>query len=72
MVRLKELRLKKEFTQKELSAVLNIPQNTLSQWENGNAVPDYKRLIQLADYFEVSIDYLLGHDVKHNNTDNST
>ncbi len=39
---------------------LCITQNSISRYENGTREADYKTLIQLADYFDVSIDYLLG------------
>ena len=39
---------------------MNIRQTTVSSWENGVSVPDYPTLIKLADFFEVSTDFLLG------------
>jgi transcriptional regulator with XRE-family HTH domain len=39
---------------------LNINQNTISRYENGVREADYKTLIMFADYFDVSLDYLLG------------
>lgn len=38
---------------------LNMNQNTISRYENGTRQADYQTLILLADYFDVSIDYLL-------------
>ena len=58
--RLKELRLKKRLSQTKLAMDLNMNQNSISRYENGEREADYKTLILLADYFEVSIDYLLG------------
>jgi len=46
--------------QAELAADLKISQSTLSYWERGDFEPDNKSLIKLADYFNVTIDYLLG------------
>lgn len=43
-----------------LAIELNMNQNTISRYETGKREADYKTLIQLADYFDVSIDYLLG------------
>ena len=43
-----------------LSMDLNISQNTISRYETGERQADYKTLILFADYFNVSIDYLLG------------
>lgn len=56
------LRKEKNITQAELAKKLNIRQTTVSSWENGISVPDYPTLIKLADFFDVSIDYLLGRE----------
>ena len=58
-MRLKELRKKKGLTQLRLAMELNMAQNTLSRYETGEREADYKTLILFADYFGVSIDYLL-------------
>ena len=57
--RLKELRKTKHISQVKLSMEMNIAQNTLSQYETGVREPDLGTLRQLADYFDVSVDYLL-------------
>ncbi|MDE5547627.1 MAG: helix-turn-helix domain-containing protein [Clostridia bacterium] len=57
--RLKELRLEFGATQQQLSKVLNIKQNTYSQYENGSRQIPIDVLIKLAKYYEVSVDYLL-------------
>lgn len=58
-VRLKELRKKKGITQLKLAMDLNMNQNCISRYETEEHEADYKTLITLADYFDVSIDYLL-------------
>ncbi len=58
--RLKELRKRRGITQVRLSMDLNMSQNTISRYETGEREADYKTLILFADYFNVSIDYLLG------------
>ncbi len=58
-MRLKELRKKKGMTQLRLAMELNMSQNTVSRYETGEREADYKTLIKFADYFNVSIDYLL-------------
>ena len=58
--RLKELRKQKNISQIKLSIELNTNQNTISRYENGTREAYYKMLIKIADYFNVSIDYLLG------------
>lgn len=58
--KIKELRVEYRLKQKELAAKIHIAANTLSQFETGKANPGYDVLIMLADFFEVSVDYLLG------------
>lgn len=58
-MRLKELRKKKGMSQLRLAMELNLNQNTISRYETGEREADYKTLIMIADYFNVSIDYLL-------------
>ena len=58
--RLKELRKERKISQLKLAIDLCMNQNTISRYENMERQADYKTLIKFADYFEVSIDYLLG------------
>ena len=63
--RLKELRKEKKISQLKLAFDLNMNQNTISRYENGEREADYETLIKFADYFDVSLDYLLGRsDIK--------
>ena len=55
----KELRVKKHISQLKLAMDLGMNQNSISRYENGEREADYKTLISFADYFGVSIDYLL-------------
>lgn len=57
--RMKELREKRGITQLKMAMDLNMNQNTISRYENGTRQADYAALILIADYFDVSIDYLL-------------
>lgn len=59
-MRLKELRKEKNITQIKLAMELNMSQNTISRYETGERQAGYDELIKIADYFNVSIDYLLG------------
>ena len=59
-MRLKYLRKKKKISQLKLAIDLNMNQNSISRYENGQRQADYETLITFADYFDVSIDYLLG------------
>ena len=58
-MRLKELRKAKGLSQLKMAMDLNIGQNTLSRYETGEREPSIRELIRIADYFNVSIDYLL-------------
>jgi len=57
---LAELRLDKKMTQKELAQVLHVSIGTISNYEKGAHFPDIEKLINLADFFGVTTDYLLG------------
>ena len=58
--RLKKLRKERRISQLKLALDLNMNQNTISRYENLEREADYETLIAIADYFDVSIDYLLG------------
>ena len=58
-MRLKELRKSRGLSQLKLAMELNMCQNTISRYETGEREPGLKELISIADYFDVSTDYLL-------------
>lgn len=58
-MRLKELRNNRNMTQQKLAIELHMNQNTISRYENGTREAGYQELIKIADYFHVSLDYLL-------------
>lgn len=59
--RLVFLRKKKKKTQQEVADFLGISRPAYTAYERGNREPDYEILKNIASYFEVSTDYLLGH-----------
>ena len=59
-MRLKELRKRKGISQLRLATELNTTQNTISRYETGEREPGIDELIKIADYFNVSVDYLIG------------
>lgn len=59
--KLRELRTKQDITQTKMAEILGTVQTTYSGWEK-NKEPRYETLIDIANYFNVSIDYLLGND----------
>ncbi len=60
MNKLKELRKEKGLTQSEIAKFIGITQNSYSYWENDKVKIDNGSIIKLADFFGVSVDYLLG------------
>lgn len=61
---LKELRKTHgKISQTKLAEQIGVSQQAVGLWETGKTMPDYPVMIQLADFFHVSIDYLLGHEV---------
>ncbi|MDY6368034.1 MAG: helix-turn-helix transcriptional regulator [Clostridia bacterium] len=56
----KELRTNKKLNQTEVASALGFTYFTYGKWEQGKAEPSLDSLYKLADYFEVSVDYLLG------------
>ena len=67
--RLRALREDMDLTQKDLGKILNIGNVTLSQYEKGDRNPDYETLLKIAEYFNVSTDYLLGKTALKNYDD---
>lgn len=57
---LAELRQDRKMTQKELAQKMFVTVGTISNYENGVHFPDVEKLIALADFFDVTTDYLLG------------
>ena len=63
--KLKALREEKKISQSELANTFNLSQSTIAYYEANKKQPNFKTIIQLADYFNVTIDYLLDRtDIK--------
>ena len=58
--RLREQRKKHGMTMKELGKKFGLAESTISGYENGAREPDFETLVKFADFFDCSIDYLLG------------
>lgn len=58
--RLIQLRKDKELTQSELARALDVGNSTIAMWETGKRTPSYSGYEEIADYFNVDMDYLLG------------
>lgn len=57
---LKNVRIKRGIKAIDIAKALNVSKQTISNWENGKRFPDIKTLIKLADFYNVSVDYLVG------------
>lgn len=66
MLRIKELRNSKGVSQQKLAEALGVSRSTVAMWETGNSEPDSEMLITIANYFDVSVDYLLGKTEQKN------
>lgn len=64
--KLKTLRNEKKLTQRELAKLLNLSPSTIAMYEIGQRFPDPETLQKIADFFDVSVDYLLGRTDKRN------
>ena len=62
MERLKELRKEKNISQYELALITGISQTAYSGYESGKVMPTIEPLIKLADYYHVTLDYLVGRN----------
>ena len=60
MLRLKTMRTQAGISQAQFAKDMGVAQNTVSNWENENRTLDAETLSRVADYFHVSVDYLLG------------
>ena len=64
MQRLRELRKLQGLSMKELGVKLGLAECTISLYESGKREPDNATLVRIADFFGVTVDYLLGRDEK--------
>lgn len=71
-LRLKALRAIKKTSQAEVAACIGSSQSAFSQWENGASQPDARYVARLAEYYEVSADFLLGLHEKPKEYDATT
>ncbi len=60
--RLKLLRMQSDLMQKEIAQILGVSVRTFQGWETARTEPNIEKLIQLADLFHVTVDFLVGHD----------
>lgn len=61
--RIRELRKSRGMTMKQLGAVVELAESTISQYETGKRQPDNETLLRLGEFFGVPVDYILGNDM---------
>lgn len=59
-IRLRQIRLKEGEEQAELAKIVGVGASMISQWETGRHYPEVSKLIEIAEHYKVSIDYLVG------------
>ena len=62
--RIRDLREDADLTQKEIGEIINVPQRTYAYYESGQRMVPPEVLCALADYYKVSVDYILGRTDK--------
>lgn len=60
---LKTLRQKGKFSQKALGDIFNVSQQTIAKWESDTSTPDPNMLVKIANFFGVSVDFLVGNSI---------
>lgn len=60
------LRKQKGLSQEQLGEEIGVSRQTVSKWESGSSTPEMDKLIQLSNFFDVSVDYLVGRNLKDN------
>ena len=61
---IKEERLKREMTQEKFAQEFYVTRQLISKWENGKSYPDLDQVVQMSDWFDLPLDYLLKEDTK--------
>lgn len=69
--KIKELRIEKNLTQKQLSEKLKIAQSSISEWEKGKYEPTATAIKQISIFFNVTSDFLLGLEDEYGNRTNT-
>lgn len=69
---LKELRKEKQLTQEQLAEILGVTNRSISRWENGVNMPDFDLVIEIANYYDVSIEEILDGERKNEMVDKKT
>ena len=60
MTRLEQLREENDLSKKQIAKILGVSDSLYARWENGNEIIPTRRIYQIANYYKINIDYLLG------------
>ncbi len=66
---IKFYRKEKNFTQEQLAEAMGVSVGAVSKWESGASVPELSLILELADFFEISVDALLGYKTRNNSAE---
>ena len=66
---IRAFRKERSLTQEQLSEVLGVTAGAVYKWEANLSVPDLELIVQMADFFDTSVDVLLGYKIKDNSLD---
>ncbi|MBR5426788.1 MAG: helix-turn-helix transcriptional regulator [Clostridia bacterium] len=66
---IRSLRKQRKLTQEQLAEVLGVTTGAVYKWEAGLSVPDIALIVEMADFFDTSVDALLGYEMKDNRVD---
>lgn len=69
---LKKLRAERKVSQEALGNIIGVSQQAVNKYENHNTEPDIATLIKIADYFNVSVDYLIGNTTERHKCESVT
>ena len=68
---LRKLRENAAISQKQLAEIIGVSQQSINKYENHNIEPDIETLIRIADYFDTTVDYLIGRHDRYDKADNN-
>ncbi|WP_057511394.1 helix-turn-helix domain-containing protein [Staphylococcus sp. NAM3COL9] len=66
--KLKDVRAEHKITQEKFANDIQVSIQSVNKWENNKSYPDLFNLIDIANYYEISIDSLLANEIKHKNS----
>ena len=66
---IRKFRKERSLTQEQLSEALGVTAGAVYKWEAKLSIPDLELIVQMADFFDISLDALLGYEMKDNHVD---